>query len=88
MTIKEYIQKQGWSHEKEPILCQSMTVDIDFLNQHDQLDETEFTIEPYNVDELTKLYHQFCKEEQIAHDTIQGVTIIEYHDCKPECVDD
>lgn len=85
MTIKTLIKKQGWIRSVETKPCRAITVAIDFLN-HGDLDQTEFCINAYNVNELHDLYQQFCKEERIPQNTVQEIIIVAYHMEKPENV--
>lgn len=55
MTIKQCINEYGWqvnTDTSQPY--RSMDVSVNFDN--DGLDETQFTINSYDVDELTKLF--------------------------------
>ena len=81
MTIKQCINKNGWQVDidtSQPY--RSMDVNVNFNN--DGLDETQFIINSYDVDELTKLFLEFCKENNIRQNTVTSITIVKVHEGK------
>ncbi|WP_097006515.1 hypothetical protein [Lacrimispora amygdalina] len=81
MTIKQCISKNGWqinTDTSQPY--RSMDVSVNFNNGG--LDETQFTINSYNVDELTKLFLEFCKENNIRQNTVTSITIVRVYEEK------
>lgn len=78
MTVKEYIRRHGWNLECENIrACRSMEVDIAFENEDtlDDMDETEFIINAYDDDELSELFDEFCKENNLANNTVDNIVV-------------
>ena len=78
MTIKKCIKKYGWNLECERTKpCRSMEVDIAFENEDtlDGMDETEFIINAYDVDELSELFDNFCEENSLANDTVANIVV-------------
>lgn len=76
MTIKQYIAKFGW--QMEGVTCslyRSMDVDVGFEN-NGVPDETQFQINAYDVDELTELFSEFCRENLIAKNTVTNISIV------------
>lgn len=76
MTVKEFIRKQGWVVECETKPCRWMEVNISFENPQKKEDETSFDIHAYNVDELTNLFMDFCKENEFPFNTVTSITIV------------
>lgn len=79
MTVNQYIKKHGWSVEcdlSNPHRFQ--TVDISFENKEalNGLDETEFDIPSYNVKELSVLFKDFCKENNLKSNTVRNIRIV------------
>lgn len=77
MTVEQYIKKHGWNRTVEiNENSRAMNVDINFevggVN-----DETEFSIEAFDVKELSTLFSDFCRENQFPTDTVTCVTIVE-----------
>ena len=79
MTIKQYIKKYGWNLECKSKICWAMNVNIGFSNEG-QDDETQFSIEAYDVDELNNLFADFCKENGFKQNTVTYITIVEMAD--------
>lgn len=80
MTIKEYIRKKGWQRECDSKVCRAMSVDIGFLNDKRQHDETQFDIRAYDVDELSQLFSEFCNENGFRKNTVTNITIVKMAD--------
>lgn len=82
MTIKQCIKEKGWQMESdtEPPY-RSMDVSIGF--QTDGFaDETQFHINTYDVNELTELYSEFCKENNIPKNTVTSISIVQLYEEK------
>lgn len=79
MTIKQYIKEKGWQMESDTELpYRSMDVDISF--QTDGIaDETQFHINAYDVNELTELFSEFCKENNIPNNTVTSINIVQIY---------
>lgn len=81
MTIKQCI-KNGWKIEKNSgSPYRSMDVNIGFENDGIE-DETQFLINSYDVNELTQLYSDFCKENNIPNNTVTYITIVQFYEEK------
>ena len=80
MTIKQYIKKYGWGLGCDSKPCRAMNVDIDFINNEGKLDETQFSINAYNVNELDELFTEFCKENNFKRNTVTNISIVEMAD--------
>ena len=78
MTIKEFVEKNGWYFNTEDNGGGFWNVSIGFVNSADDNDdETEFSIKAYDVDELEELFDNFCKENELANNTVTYVSIVE-----------
>ena len=78
MTVKECIAKNGWGVGEEAIDKKAWNVDIGFINSETERDdETEFSITAYNDTELEELFVTFCKENQIADNTVTYISVVE-----------
>lgn len=75
MTIRSFVKKHGWQTECDVAMARRMTVDINFENDGNP-DETEFDIAAYNVNELSNLFADFCRENKLKANTVTGVTIV------------
>lgn len=77
MTIKDCINQNGWQTECDVSMCRRMVVDVDFYNQNKLEEETQFDIAAYDVDELSALFADFCKENSFRKNTVISITIVE-----------
>lgn len=80
MTVKQCISKYGWqinTDTSQPY--RSMDVEVTFYN-NGTLDETQFLIGSYNVDELTKLFSGFCNENNIPKNTVVSITVAKVYE--------
>lgn len=77
MTIKQYIKKNGWRIDCQTQFCRVMVVDVVFASDINDLDETQFTIKAYDVEELSNLFKLFCKENNYKNNTVQNVVVVE-----------
>lgn len=82
MTIKQYIKEKGWQMECDTELpYRSMDVDISF--QTDGIaDEAQLHINAYDVNELTELFSEFCKENNIPNNTVTSINIVQIYEEK------
>ena len=76
MTVKEFIKKHGWQAECKITLCRAMIVHIGFETVNNPADETSFDIRPYDTNELSDLFKQFCKENGYPTNTVTSITIV------------
>lgn len=78
MTVKQYIQKHGWQYYGEHIILYgAISVQVGFINDEGNDDETEFSIEVGDcMNELDQLFSDFCKENGFSNDTVTYVTIV------------
>lgn len=82
MTIKQCIRKKGWQlYADTSQSYRSMDVDVDFKNEG-VLDETQFHINAYNENELTELFTEFCKENNLRRNTVVSVNIVQVYEGK------
>ncbi len=82
MTIKQCISKNGWQANTDTSQpYRSMDVSVTFENGG-TLDETQFLINAYNADELTELFLEFCKENNLYQNTVVGITIVHVYENK------
>ena len=80
MTVREFIKKNGWQADCDIHKAKRMSVDIDFLNQNKEEDETQFDIAAFDVKELATLFADFCKENKFALNTVTNVVIVAVDD--------
>lgn len=85
MTIKKSIATHGWQAECDTQGSRSMDVQVAFLNGT-VIDETEFCIRSYDVEELNALFRDFCRENRLPSNTVAGVYIVRAYDVLPEYV--
>ena len=77
MNVKECIRKNGWIAECSiPAGIRFMTVDIRFVNSDKEEDETQFTINGYDTNELSDLFADFCKENGFSKNTVTACIIV------------
>lgn len=77
MTIKQYIQKHGLQWDCDPGLHRAMSIAITFINSEGEKDETEFSVSIQDpVNELDKLFSEFCRENGFLRDTVEYVSIV------------
>jgi len=79
MRLKECIRKNGLQIEVDT-LKRWQSVDIDFINADGREDETQFDVKAVctrsGIDELEKLYRDFCRENRFPENTVQSVTVV------------
>jgi len=75
MTIRQFINKNGWQIECDSLPSRYMCVDVNF-SLNGETDETQFIIRSYDVTELATLFSEFCKENGYALNTVTGITIV------------
>ncbi len=85
MTIREFVKKRNIIRECAVNGCRSMDVQVVFINDENCDDETEFTINAYDWDELAKLYSDFCKENGFPKNTVENIIIAKAYTVKAEC---
>ena len=54
----------------------AMTVQIGFSHKENEMDETEFCIDTFNVQELAELFDVFCKENNFKDVKVNSVSIV------------
>ena len=84
MTIRQCLKRNGWQQECKLEKCRVMNVDICFINDEQRFDETQFSINAYDVDELDNLFTDFCKENGFKRNTVYNVVIVEMADSMEE----
>ncbi len=82
MTVKQCVKEKGWQIESDTeILYRSMDVSIGFEN-NGVVDETQFHINVYDVNELTELFSEFCKENNVPKNTVTSITVVQLYEEK------
>ena len=77
MTVKQWIKKHNWHSECNHTTGAVMNVDISFINSDGHEDETEFSIRSFDVNELSELFRDFCKENNFKCNTVTNICIVE-----------
>lgn len=79
MTIKQYFANGGkWEVECDTSKpYRAMSVNIGFLHAKGKEDEVQFDIQAYDVDELSRLFNEFCKENNFPTNTVMYVTVVQ-----------
>lgn len=54
-----------------------MNVGIDFINSEDKEDQTEFSIQAFDAEELSELFADFCKENKFQGDSVTCITVVQ-----------
>ena len=80
MTIKQHINEYGWQMDCDSKPCRAMNVNVDFFDNEERIDETQFSINAYDVNELDGLFTEFCKENGFKRDTVSNIIIVEMAD--------
>lgn len=80
MTIRQFIKKQGWQMKCDAKAGRFMSVDIGFMHVNGQEDETQMDINAYDEQELSELFADFCRENQLPDDTVTYITIVQIAD--------
>lgn len=80
MTVKQYICKHGWQIDCIPKTCRAMSVDIGFIDDENREDETEFGIKAYDVEELSSLFKDFCRENGFPQNTVNHIAVVQMAD--------
>lgn len=87
MTITKCIKQKGWQCEVNGPLKRYQLVDVSFVNPDDSIGETQFCITNAGtaggIRLLTKLFLNFCDENNFKVNTVTGITIVAAAD-KPE----
>jgi len=76
MTVKQWIKKHGWQRDCDARRCRYMSVDVGFVNSEGREDETQLDIGAYDMEELSSLFADFCRENKFPQNTVHGVTIV------------
>ena len=76
MILSEFIKTHGWQQTAGLKNGRVMSVQITFLNDKHQEDQTELDVGIYNDDELEELFDSFCRENNLPSDTVTGVRIV------------
>lgn len=85
-TVKQWIKEYGWQVECDmSVPFRSMDVDIDF-EVDGSTDEVQFTIKPWDVNELAELFRNFCKESNYPANSVTSVTVVATYPEQPEYV--
>ena len=78
MTVKGFVESNGWSLNFNDSVGKFWNIDIGFVNSEDgREDETEFSISAYDLDELDDLFREFCKENSLDDDAVIYVNVVE-----------
>lgn len=73
-SLQEAINTSKVHGEWSIVAHEPTTVDIDFINQDGNLDQTQFDLYSETPEmELEVLYRDFCKENNFAENTVQCV---------------
>lgn len=80
MTVKQYISKYGWQIDCIPKTCRAMSVDICFINDENREDEKELDIKAYDVEELSGLFKDFCRENGFPQNTVTHIAVVQMAD--------
>ena len=80
MTIRQYMKRYGWQNDCGSEEDKAMNVEVYFINNEQKFDETQFSINAYDVDELDELFSEFCKENGLKRDTVYNIVIVEVAD--------
>lgn len=82
MTINQCIKDRGWQMESSTATpYRSMDVNIGFINDGNA-DETQFHVNAYDVNELERLFSDFCKENNTPKNTVTSITIMQLYEEK------
>ena len=77
-TIRSFIKSHGWNMECPLIpMARAMTVHVGFINNENVEDETSFDVKAYDVNELAKLFMDFCHENGQKTNSVTGVSIVD-----------
>ena len=79
MTINQWIDINNWAiNPNDTTNGKFWLVDVAFINSRDRSeDDVAFIINAYDLDELNKLYDEFCKESCIVNHTVVYVAVVE-----------
>lgn len=77
MTIQQFIKEKGWYTECGTKYCRAMNVDVSFLDKMGDMQETQFSIAAYKIEELNELFIGFCRENGFPKNHVCGITIVE-----------
>lgn len=80
MTIRQIIKKYGWQMKCDVKPGRFMSVGIGFMNEKGKEDETQMDINAYDEQELSELFADFCRENQLLDDTVTYITIVQIAD--------
>lgn len=77
-TIRSFVKSHGWQMECPLIpMAGVMTVHVNFMNNENVEDETSFDVKAYDVNELAKLFMDFCHENGYQTNSVTGVSIVD-----------
>ena len=77
-TVKGYFRNGG----KWIVDCDTsnpyrvMNVDVYFMNNGEE-DKTQFSIKAYDTAELEECFHEFCKDNNVAENSIYAIYVVE-----------
>lgn len=76
--VKKYFRRGGtWQYShNNATLSNYTTVNVGFLRDGNEEDETQFDIEKYNVGELNELFDEFVKENNFSNVKVLYVEIV------------
>lgn len=80
MTIKQFLKQHGWQMECDAKIGRAMSVAIGFLDANGKEDETQMDIHAYDEQELSRLFMDFCRENEFPTDTVTYVLIVQIAD--------
>lgn len=76
--VKKYFRHGGtWQYgHNNATLSNYTTINVGFLRDGNEEDETQFNIEKYNVGELNELFDEFVKENNFSNVKVLYVEIV------------
>lgn len=71
------IKNMKWDADFDiPKSCGAMTVQVGFSHKENSMDETEFCVNAWDAEELTKLFGDFCKENRFEDVSINSLEVV------------
>lgn len=80
MVLSEFIKTHGWQQISGLRSGRVMSVEVDFINDKHQEDQTELDVGIYNEEELEELFEYFCRENRFPSNTVTDVRIVKIAD--------
>ena len=74
-TISGYLSEFGFQYNC-PENHKWMTVNVDFINNDGMEDQTQFDIKKFNEKNLILLFHDFCRENNFATNSVIGIEVV------------